>query len=169
MNQTAEKLAATAKANVEALQALASEVQADAEKLVDLNLATSKAVLAESFQHAQAVMGAKDPQALAALQTNLAKSLASKFTAYAQDFQKIAAGAGAEFTKTAQANMAEVQKNFATLVESATNNAPTGTESAMAFFNNAISASQNAFSTAQANFTAATTQAMDAVKKATKV
>jgi phasin family protein len=179
MNQSAEKFAATAKANLEAAQALAAKAQSGVEKLVDLNMATSKAAMSESFEHAQAVLSAKDPQAVAALQASLAKPLAEKTTAYAQEFQKIVAGASAEFTSAAQANMADVQKGFATLMESATKAAPAGSESAMAFFNQAMNASQNAFKTAQAsaqqavdaaqaNFTAATKQATDVVKKATK-
>ena len=179
MNKSAEKFAATSKANLEAAQALATKAQAGVEKLVDLNLAASKAAVSESFEHAQAVLGAKDPQALAALQASMAKPLAEKTTAYVQQFQKIVASASAEFTSAAQANMADVQKGFATLMESATKGAPAGSESAMAFFNQAMSASQNAFKTAQAsaqqavdtaqtNFTAATKQTVDAVKKATK-
>lgn len=179
MNQSAEKFVATAKANLEAAQALADKAQASVEKLVDLNMSTSKAALSDSLEHSQALMAAKDPQALAALQAGLAKPLADKTVAYAQDFQKIVAGAGAEFTKAAQANMADVQKNFATLMESVTKGAPAGSESAMAFFTNAMTSSQNAFASAQssakqavdaaqANFTAVTAQAVEAVKKATK-
>ncbi|MBK9440590.1 MAG: phasin family protein [Comamonadaceae bacterium] len=179
MNQTAEKLAATAKENLEALQTLASKAQADAAKLVELNLETSKAVLAESFAHAKALLSAKDPQALAALQAGLAKPMADKAVAYAQQVQAILSGAGASFAKTAEANMAEAQKGFASLMENATKNAPAGTESVVAFFNNAMSAGQNALKTAQdtakqavetaqSNFNAATAQTVEAVKKATK-
>jgi phasin family protein len=145
MNKSAEKFAATSKANLEAAQALAAKAQAGVEKLVDLNMATSKAAMSESFEHAKAVLGAKDPQTLAALQAAMAKPLAEKTSAYAQEFQKIVAGASAEFTTAAQANMADVQKGFASLMESATQGAPAGSESAMAFFNQAMSASQNAF------------------------
>ncbi len=179
MNNSVEKFAATSKANLEAAQALATKAQVGVEKLVDLNMATTKAAMSESFEHAQAVLGAKDPQTLAALQASMAKPLAEKSTAYVQEFQKIVAGASADFTSAAQANMADVQKGFASLMESASKGAPAGSESAMAFFNQAMSASQNAFNTAQtsaqqavdaaqANFTAATKQATDAVKKATK-
>jgi phasin family protein len=142
-------------------------------------MSASKAALSDSLEHSKALMGAKDPQSLASLQAGLAKPLADKSAAYAQDFQKIVAGASAEFTKAAQANLADVQKNFATLMETATKNAPAGTESAMAFFNNAMSSSQNAFASAQtsakqaveaaqANFSTVTAQAVEAVKKATK-
>jgi phasin family protein len=179
MNNTAEKLAATSKATLEATQALATKAQANVEKLVDLNMTTSKTVLGESFAHAKAVLGVKDAQELTALQAGLAKPLAEKSAAYAQDFQKIISAASADFAEAAQANMADVQKGFATLMESATSNAPQGTESAVAFFTKAMSASQDAFKTAQvsvqqaidtaqSNFTAVSKQASDAVKKATK-
>jgi hypothetical protein len=75
--------------------------------------------------------------------------------------------------------LAEAQKSFTALVEGATKNAPAGTESVVAFFNNAMNASQEAFKTAQSsaqqaidvaqsNFTAASKQAVSAVKKASK-
>ena len=179
MNNPTEKFVATAKVALEAAQTVATKAQASVEKLVDLNLAASKAAVSESFESAQALLSAKDPQALGALAAGLAKPLGEKTAAYAQEFQKVVADASAEFAKTAQANVADVQKGFATLMGSATSNAPAGTESAMAFFNQAMTAGQNAFKTAQssaqqavetaqANFTAVSKQATDAVKKATK-
>jgi phasin family protein len=179
MNKATEQLTATAKTNLEAAQALATKAQAYVEKLVDLNLAASKAVLSESLEHAQAVLSAKDPQTLMQLQAGLVKPAGEKVAAYAQHLQKIVTDANAEFTKTAQANLAEVQKGFTSLIEGATKNAPAGTESATAFFNQALSASQAAFKTvqastqqaidtAQSNFAAATSQVVDAVKKSSK-
>lgn len=179
MNKTVEQFSATAKDNLTTLQNLATKAQADAAKLVELNLATSKEVLAESFETAKAMLDAKDPQALAALQASLAKPLADKAAAYAQQVQTIVAGASADFTKTAQANLAEAQKGFTTLMASTTKNAPAGTESMVAFFNQAMTATQEAFKTAQSaaqqaidvaqsNFTAVSKQTADAVKKASK-
>jgi phasin family protein len=179
MNKAVEQFTAAAKDNLAALQTLATKAQADAAKLVELNLATSKEVLAESFETAKAMMAAKDPQALAALQVSLVKPLADKAAAYAQQVQSIVSGASADFTKTAQANLAEAQKGFTSLMASTTQNAPAGTESVMAFFNQAMEASQNAFKTAQSsaqqaldtaqsNFSAVSKQAVDAVKKASK-
>ena len=73
----------------------------------------------------------------------------------------------------------EAQKAFTGAVESLTKNAPAGSESAVAAFKNALTAGQtaleslqvqakNAVETAQSNIAAATTQTVDAVKKATK-
>lgn len=179
MTNPTEKFVTTAKVALEAAQALTTKAQASVEKLVDLNLAASKAAVSESFENAQALLAAKDPQALGTLVAGLAKPLGEKSAAYAQEFQKIVADASTEFAKTAQANVADVQKGFTTLMSSVTSNAPAGTESAMAFFNQAMTAGQNAFQTvqtsakqavetAQANFTVVSEQATDAVKKATK-
>ena len=179
MNPSAEKLSATAQASVASAQALAAKTQAAAAELVELNMTTSKAVLTASFEYAKAVLGAKDPQEMVSLQAGLAKQAAERAAGYAQEIQKIIAAVNAEFTKAAQANIADVQKGFANLLETATTGAPAGSESAIAFFNNAMNASQNAFAAAQnsarqaveaaqANFSTVTAQAVDTVKKASR-
>lgn len=180
MKNTAEQLIATNQANLQALQGLTTQAYAGVEKLVELNMATSKAALGESFNHVQAVLGAKDAQELIALQSGLLKPLADKSAAYAQNVQTIVSGSSAEFTKAVESKTAEAQKAFTGAVETLAKNAPAGSETAVAAFKSALTAGQNAVETAQAsvkkaaeaaqtNFTAAATQAADAVKKATKV
>ncbi len=180
MNNTAEQFTATNKANFQALEGLTSQAFAGVEKLVELNMTASKALLSESFSHVQAVLGAKDAQELLALHSNLLKPLADKSAAYAQHVQTIVADSGAEFTKAVEAKTAEAQKAFNGAVETLAKNAPAGTESAVAAFTSALTAGQDAVESAQSsakkaaevaqsNFTAAATQAVDAVKKATKV
>ncbi|MDO8249830.1 MAG: phasin family protein [Rhodoferax sp.] len=180
MNNTAEQFIATNKANLQALEGFTTQAFAGVEKLVELNMAASKAALGESFTNVQAVLGAKDAKDLLALQSGLLKPLADKTAAYAQHVQTIVTGSGAEFTKAIEAKTAEAQKAFSGVLENLTKNAPAGSETAVAAFKNALTAGQNAFEsaqtqakkaveTAQSNFTAATTQAADAVKKAAKV
>ena len=85
----------------------------------------------------------------------------------------------AEQNKLGTTGLLEVQKAFAGAVDNLTKNAPAGSESAVAAFKNALTAGQTAIEsaqtqakkaveTAQSNFAAATTQTVDAVKKATK-
>ena len=142
-------------------------------------MTASKALFGESFSHAKAVLGAKDAQELVALQSGWLKPLAEKPAAYVQHLQTIVTDSGAEFTKTAEAKMAEAQKAFSGAVETLAKNAPAGTESAVAAFKSALTAGQTAVDSAQtsakkaleltqSSLTAATTQAVDAVKKATK-
>jgi phasin family protein len=179
MNDPVEKISASSKVALEAALTLATKAQASTEKLIDLNMSTVKAALGESVEKARSVLDTKDPQAFSAATADLVMPLAEKSAAYAQEFQKILADASADFTKMAQANLADVQKGFTTLMESATKNAPAGSESAVAFFNQAMTASQNAFHTAQttvqqavdaaqANLAAASKQATSAVRKASR-
>lgn len=180
MKNTAEQFTATNKANLQALQGFTTQAFAGVEKLVELNMAASKAALNESFSHVQAVLGAKDAKELLALQAGLLKPMADKSAAYAQHVQTILTGSSAEFTKAMEAKTAEAQKAFGGVLDNLTKNAPAGSETAVAAFKSALTAGQNAIETAQAqakkavetaqaNFTAAATQAADAVKKATTV
>ena len=180
MKNTAEQFTATHKANLQALQGFTTQAFAGFEKLVELNMAASKAVLEESFAHTQAVLAAKDPKELLALQSGLIKPMADKSTAYAQHVQSIVTGSTAEFSKAVEAKTAEAQKAFDGVLENLTKNAPAGSETAVAAFKNALSASQTALETAQVqakkametaqtSFNAAATQAADAIKKATTV
>ncbi|MFZ4481044.1 MAG: phasin family protein [Rhodoferax sp.] len=179
MNNNFEQFAAGSKANMQALENLTSQAYSSVEKLVELNLATSKALLGESFSHLQSFMGAKNAQELQALQSGLLQPLAEKSASYFQHVQTIATGNGAEFTKAFEAKIAQAQNTFGSVVENLSRNAPAGTESAMAAFKSALSAGQNAVETAQAsakqaaemaqtNFTKAAAQAVDAVTKATR-
>jgi phasin family protein len=180
MNTTAEQFIATNKANLQALEGLTAQAYAGFEKLVELNLAASKAALGESFSHVQSILGAKDGQELIALQSALLKPLAEKSAAYAQHVQTIVADSGAEFSKAVEAKAAETQKAFAGVVENLAKNAPAGTESAVAAFKTALTAGQNAVESAQAsakkvvevaqaNVKAATKQAADAARKVASV
>lgn len=180
MTLSAEQFAATNKANLKALQGFTAQAFSGFEKLVELNLAASKAVLDESFVHAQAVLAAKDAKEVLALQAGLARPLADKSTAYAQHVQSIVTGSTADFTKALEAKTAEAQKAFNGALDNLVKNAPAGSESAVAAFKNALTTSQTALETAQAqakkvveaaqaNFNTAATQAADAIKKATTV
>ena len=180
MTLSAEQFAATNKANLKALQGFTAQAFSGFEKLVELNLAASKALMDESFAHAQAVLAAKDPKEVLALQAGLARPLADKSTAYAQHVQAIVTGSTADFAKALEAKTAEAQKAFNGALDNLVKNAPAGSESAVAAFKNALTTSQTALETAQAqakkvveaaqaNFNTAATQAADAIKKATTV
>lgn len=179
MNNAAEQFIATNKANLQALTDLTTQAFAGVEKLVELNMAASKAALSESLTHVQSAMAIKDPKELLAMQSELLKPMADKTAAYAKHLQAIVTDSGAEFTKAVEAKTAEAQKAFGGALENLTKNAPAGSETVVAAFKDALNSGKNAFEsmqtqtkkaveTAQSNFTAAATQASDAVKKATK-
>jgi phasin family protein len=180
MNNAAEQIIAANKANLEALEGAASKAFSGVEKLVELNLAASKAALGESFVYAQAVMSAKTPQEFLTIQTGLFQPMAEKSAAYFQHVQSIATEGNAEFVKQIEANLADAQKAMGASVEQMVKNAPAGSEAAVAAFQSALSNGQKAVeqtqaaikkatAQAQANFAAASKQATDLAKKAAKV
>ena len=57
---TAEQVMASHKANIETLFGLTQKAFEGVEKLVELNVQATKAALAETANHTQAVMGVKD-------------------------------------------------------------------------------------------------------------
>ena len=149
------------------------------EKIVELNLTASKAALAETGEHAKAVLSVKDAQQLMALQSGLFQPLAEKTAAYSRHLYDIATSSNAEFAKTVEGQAADVQKNFMGLVDSAAKNAPAGSETAVAIMKSAVAAASNALESvqkavkqatdvAEANFNAVAATAVDAAKPTSK-
>ncbi len=179
MNFNAEQFTTNNKANAQALEVLTTNAYAGFEKLVELNMATSKAVLGDAFSQFQAILGAKDVQQIFALQSSLLQPAAEKTVAYGRHVYAITTEANAELTQTIEAKLAEAQDAFSGVVENLSKNAPVGTESAVAAFKQALSASQNAIESAkgsakkaaemaEANFTSMTSQAVKAATSAAK-
>ena len=176
---TPEQLVASQKANMETLYGLTTKAFEGVEKLVELNLQATKAALAESQAHANAMLSVKDAQELIALQAGLFQPLAEKAAAYSRHLYDIASGTGAEFSKAVEAKAAESQKAFVSLVDNAAKNAPAGSETAVAMFKSAVSAANNAVESvqkavkqatdvAEANFAAVSESAVSAAKTTAK-
>ncbi|MES1980737.1 MAG: phasin family protein [Pseudomonadota bacterium] len=179
MMLTAEQIMASHKANIETLFGLTHKAFEGVEKLVELNVQATKAALAETANHTQAVMGVKDAQELLALQAGLVQPLAEKTAAYSRHLYDIASAAGADIGKTFEAQSAEAQKKVLGLVDNAAKNAPAGSETAVAVMKSAVAAANNAFESmqkavkqasdmAEANFNTVAASAVSATKTATK-
>lgn len=178
MALTADQILAAQKANLETLFGLTTKAFEGVEKLVELNVTASKAALAEAQNTAQAALSVKDAQELLTLQASLFQPLAEKTAAYSRHLYDIAQGTGAEFGKAFEAKATEAQQAFVGLVDSASKNAPAGSETAVAVLKSAVAAANNAFESvqkavkqasdvAEANFNAVSTQAVAAAKTAT--
>lgn len=179
MNNAIEQFSSTNKASLQALTHLASTAFSGIEKLVELNLATSKAALRESFGHIHAVLDAKDAAQMQALSKDFMQTSADHSSAYAQKVQAIVTSSSAELTKALEAQTAQAQKSLASVMDSLVKNAPAGTEAAVAAFQKAMAAGQAAIESAQSQAQKAvevarttvsetTQQTVDAVKKAAK-
>ena len=176
---TVEQVMASHKANVETLLGLTHKAFEGVEKIVELNLTASKAALAESGEHAKAVLSVKDAQELMALQSGLLQPLAEKTAAYSRHLYDITSGSTAEFAKAIEGQAADVQKIFMGLVDNAAKNAPAGSETAVAVMKSAVAAASNALESvqkavkqatdvAEANFNAVAATAVNAAKPVAK-
>ncbi|WP_396434568.1 phasin family protein [Limnohabitans sp.] len=146
---TPEQIVASHKANVETLFGLTAKAFEGVEKMVELNMSVAKTALDESANNTQAALSVKDAQELLAMQANLFQPLAEKTAAYSRHLYDIAAGTNGEFTKALESQAALAQKQFANLVDSAAQNAPAGSEQAVAMMKGAVSAATNAFESVQ--------------------
>ena len=146
---TPEQIIAAHKANVETLFGLTAKAFEGVEKLVELNLSAAKAALDESSNNTQAVLSVKDAQGLVAMQANLFQPLAEKTAAYSRHLYDIASGTSSEFTKAMELQSAAAQKQFATLIDTAAQNAPAGSEQAVAMMKGAVTTANTAFESVQ--------------------
>jgi phasin family protein len=171
------------KSQIDALNSLGHTVFNATEKLVNLNLAATRALLQESADAVQTLLGARDVQELLAVSSNLTQPAIQKAVSYSRNVYGIASGANAEVTKIVEAQVADGNRKLAELVDFATKNAPTGSEPVVSIFKSAAAAANTAFDTyakaakqasdwAESNFTAAanaTVQAASAANDAVKV
>lgn len=172
---TVEQIVNTQKTQIDTLFGLTGKAFEGVEKLIELNISAAKAAMTDAAQATKAVLSAKDPQELVALQASLLQPAAEKAAAYGRYVYEIAASTGAEVTRVAEAQSAEVQAKFMAIVDTAVKNAPAGTENGVALIKSAVAAANNAIETAQkaakqaaevaeANFNAMSSTAVRATK-----
>ncbi|MFI4929969.1 MAG: TIGR01841 family phasin [Burkholderiales bacterium] len=139
------QLAATNKANFEALMSLTAKAFEGVEQLTVLNLQTAKGGLAEVKETGVAVLSARDAQTLLALQAGVLQPAAEKATAYGKQVYRIVADIKAEIEKVAAEQTAAAQASFGALIEAAGKNAPAGSSDGIALIKSAMATANTAF------------------------
>jgi phasin family protein len=147
--QTPEQFATAQKTQVATAFTLAAALLEGLEKAAGLHLQTAKSALGQAAGHAQAVLDAKDPQALFSLHAALLQPGTEQATAYARQAGDIASATGAEVGKIVEAQVAELQKSFVAAVDAALQNAPAGSEDAVALLKSTMAAAGNAYDSVQ--------------------
>lgn len=158
-----ESFAAANKANLDALLGLSTKAFERVEQLTALNLQVAKASLEGVAETSQALLAAKDPQAVVALLQPKTDQAAD----YGKQVASLVAGFNADVEKVARQQAAAAQGAIAALVEAAGKNAPAGSApgadfvkvalaSANGAFENLQKAARQATATAEANFAAVT-------------
>ena len=149
MNFTNDAFTATHKTNVEALTGLSDKAFSSFEKLVELNMAASKALMGESIANLQALSAIKDAQALIAFQSGLLKPMTDKAASYSRHLFDILSSGGADLSKVFESTSAQSQKSVMALLDDSLKNVPAGSEAAVAVIKSAIDASTTAVESAQ--------------------
>jgi phasin family protein len=176
---TVEQMIATQKAQMETLFGLTQKAFEGVEKMVELNMAVTKAALQDATNHTQSLLSVKDAQELLALQSSLIQPMAEKVASYSRHLYDIASSTGAEFSKAVESQASDAQQKISDLVDSAAKNAPAGSEAAVAMVKSAVAAATNAMESvqkavkqaadvAEANMAAVAETATNATKSNTK-
>lgn len=150
--------AAAQQANVNALLGLATKALEGVEQLTALNMQVARNNLDQAAEAASAVLSAKDPQSLLALQSSLLQPSAEKALAYGRQVADIVALTKSEFDKAATEQATGAQNAFMSALDAASKNAPEGTTGGVALFKSAFATANNAVE----SFQKAARQATDA-------
>lgn len=179
MTYTVEQLIAIRQANLKTLERLTTRAYAGFEKLSALNVAAARAMFADTFGHAQALLGARHPQQLVSLQLALIQPLTEKSIAYGQQVSALGAESRLDIFNASEAQLLEAQNAWSDLLGNLVKNAPAGNEAVVDALKSAITASQNVIASAQrsarkavemaeSHFTAVSKQAADAAAAVSK-
>ena len=149
MNFSAEPFIAAQKSNLSTVAGLSLTAFGSVEKLVELNLATGKALLSESLDSMKQLTAVKSPEDLLTLQRELAQPMAAKSASYNRHLYDIVASTLTEFGKALESKTFESQNAITAVVEAALENAPVGSESALALYHSAVNAGNQAIDNAK--------------------
>ena len=144
MFSTPNQFAALQQAAIDSLVKVANVQLESTKALFDLQVATTRELVEEGVKNAKSLASAKDVQEALSLQSSVAKPGAAKAVAYSKNVYEVFAKANAEIKGIAEAHAQEVNKQVASVIDTATKSAPAGSEPAVAFVKSAVSAANNA-------------------------
>ncbi|HTR07707.1 MAG TPA: TIGR01841 family phasin [Paraburkholderia sp.] len=186
MTDFREQAAVAQRANFDFFFGLAGKMLEGEEKLIKLNLDTAKTTFGDWYQRVQDGLAKKDGPEVTALQDSLALPSAEKVLTYERQVAEIASSTQTQLAEVINAQYQEVNRQVQWFVENVAQNAPVGSEAAIAFMKQAMtlantaqesvqSATRQVVEVAQSNVEAATKAASDvneaadqAVEKAAK-
>ncbi len=171
MSATPQNLLAGQKAALENLLAVQGTFFSGFEKLVDLNLKATKAVLEDVAAKSQEAIDLKDAQEVLAFTSSLVRP--DQAVAYGKHVYEILSDVQGDLSKLAEAQFSEGQKQVSDAIEQISRNAPTGSEGAVALLKSSLATATNAYesatkaarqaaSAAESNFAAATNATLKA-------
>lgn len=170
MMMTPEQFLDVQKTNLEKILGLSQQSFSNVEKVVELNLNAVKSYMEDSAEAMKALSSAKDIQEFMAVSSSVAQPMSEKAMAYSKDLYALTSGFASETAKLVEQQVAESNEKLAEIVETASKNAPAGSESAVAFMKSALTAANTAYDSVSKATKQAVEMAeanMDAASKAT--
>ena len=146
MSINLEQFAASNKATVDSLLAVANTALATAERIAALNLGAVRTSLEDSSSAAKAALQVKNPSDAVALQSSLVQPAVAKAVDYSRSLFEISTESQQQFAKMLEGQFADFQKQVTSMAAQAAKAAPAGTEPFVAAMQNAINSANSAFS-----------------------
>lgn len=177
-NPNLEQLAAAQQANAEVMMALLRTAFNGVERLTALNMAASREFFNNTVANTQQLMAAKDANAVAKLNSELAQPNVDKWMEYSRSIYDLVSEMQKEVTSVMEAQYSTFTKNAESAVAKAKATAPVGGDVFAATMQSMLGASSKAFDQmtsmakqladiAEANIQAAGKAAAPAAKSAT--
>ncbi|MGN5478630.1 phasin family protein [Cupriavidus basilensis] len=137
---TVEQCQNVQSASLDVMLGLAKHAFGSFEKVVALNLQTTKTTLALTREGIVKTLSAQSPQEVAELQIQWLQPVSENALAYRRQLQDILAATRAEFAKVAEAQYTASRDQLHDFFEGAVNNAPSGSTSPLGAWEEAIKA-----------------------------
>jgi len=173
MTQATHDFTAPAKAQIDAMIRATTIASDGVNKLFELNSRTARETLEEITGALQAVASVKDPADLRTLMSKTMKPDLEKSQAYAKTVYDQISATQSELLGLVEAQMAEMNKQFASTLDNVFKSAPAGSEAFVSAFKSAMSSANQAYETslqslkdAGSTITATVTNAQPAKRKA---
>ncbi|MFK7966710.1 MAG: phasin family protein [Burkholderiaceae bacterium] len=130
---------------VKASNALAAKSIEGIQKLADLNMKTAKAGMEQSAEQVKALMGAKDVKAMTETLSGLSQPNADHVTAYVKDAYAITSETSQEVVSMVEGQVDEGNKQLFAAIDAMAKNAPAGSETAISFMKQSLTAARAAY------------------------
>lgn len=169
-----EQFSALQKANLETTLNLANAVLQGAERLASLQISVAKELLADNAKTARALLAARDPKELMALQPTV-EPIVERALSYSRTVYEVATQTQAEIAKVLESRLKHLTDTMSQTIEKTAQSAP-GSDVAVAAIKSAMAAAGSAYDNMQkmakqvtqlteANISAATDVAKGTAKK----
>jgi len=140
MYQAPEQLIAFNKSCFDAAVRFTGIALASTERLMEVQLKAAKSAFADGVEQAKILSEIKDPQELTQLKGSFSQPvILEKTTSYVKSVYDVAGAAQAEFSKLAEEQVTEFNKNAVIAFDALMKSAPAGSEAAVAAVKSALS------------------------------